>query len=310
MGIVYHFDSDVAKATGNVSDAIVLENIRFWTLKNKSNGRNFHDGRYFTYNTMEAWSQLYGFWTARQIRTILERLEKNGWIVTGVYNKEPFDRTKWYALSDKALSAFGDYDINAIRKQYDAIAEKVNLEPTDVSVENRQMCQTNTIYIPYNKPDNKTIIGADNSCLAKEEKPKGKRRKAGDLSDEQILEITNQISENEEVRAVLADWINDRRSRRLPLTKQGINLNLNKLKGKSDEVIIASLNQSIERGYRGVFVVEPRGNDCGNYTNSIHESTRTVLSATGTTGADYNEAARRKTEQFIREHPELLEPNA
>lgn len=174
----------------------------------------------------------------------------------------------------------------------------------------RENYPNNNTYINNTNNNNTTIIGADNSCLAKEEKPKGKRRKAGDLSDEQILEITNQISENEEVRAVLADWINDRRSRRLPLTKQGINLNLNKLKGKSDEVIIASLNQSIERGYRGVFVVEPRGNDCGNYTNSIHESTRTVLSATGATGADYNEAARRKTEQFIREHPELLEPNA
>jgi len=30
-------------------------------------------------------------------------LEKNGYIVTGRFNKKNYDRTKWYRISDKKL---------------------------------------------------------------------------------------------------------------------------------------------------------------------------------------------------------------
>ena len=45
------------------------------------------------------------FLTQRQIEVALKKLEKEGLIITGNYNKTPFDRTKWYAISQKGLMA-------------------------------------------------------------------------------------------------------------------------------------------------------------------------------------------------------------
>lgn len=45
---------------------------------------------------MEAFTEIFPFWTTKQIRRILSKLEKNGYIKTWVYNKIWYDRTKWY----------------------------------------------------------------------------------------------------------------------------------------------------------------------------------------------------------------------
>lgn len=90
------FDSSVAKVVGTDA-AIILQNIEFWQAKNAKNDQGFKDGRYWTYSTVQAFCDLFDYLTAKQIRTALEKLEKSGFIVTGVYNKANYDRTKWYS---------------------------------------------------------------------------------------------------------------------------------------------------------------------------------------------------------------------
>lgn len=94
------FDVSVAKRYG-VEAAIMLENFRFWIAKNKANGRHFYDGRYWTYNSIKAFSELFPYWSAPQIRRILDKLESAGVLVSGSFNSSPWDKTKWYAFSDK-----------------------------------------------------------------------------------------------------------------------------------------------------------------------------------------------------------------
>lgn len=99
------FKADVAAKYGtNVS--ILLGNISYWIEKNKENGKHFHDGRYWTYNTVAAFHSLMPFMSERQIGTALGKAEAEGLLVTGNYNKLPFDRTKWYALTEKGESLF------------------------------------------------------------------------------------------------------------------------------------------------------------------------------------------------------------
>ena len=99
------FDVEVATRYGtNVS--ILLGNINYWIQKNKENGKHFHDGRYWTYNTVAAFHSLMPFMSERQIGTALGKAEAEGLLVTGNYNKLPFDRTKWYALTEKGESLF------------------------------------------------------------------------------------------------------------------------------------------------------------------------------------------------------------
>ena len=98
---LYTFSAPMAEKYG-VDGAVMLQNIIFWVNHNRANGRNFYDGRYWTYNSINAFKLQFPFWTPRQIDRILKRLEEQGAIVTGSYNDNPWDHTKWFALSDSA----------------------------------------------------------------------------------------------------------------------------------------------------------------------------------------------------------------
>lgn len=99
------FNVQIATDYG-VNEAIMLNNLFFWVQHAEANGKNFHDGRYWTYNSARAFEKIFPYFTAKQIRTILLKLEKNGLIVTGNYNQSAYDRTKWYALTERALAYF------------------------------------------------------------------------------------------------------------------------------------------------------------------------------------------------------------
>ena len=100
--MTYQFDTDIAALYG-VDESIMIADLQFWIRKNEANGKHFHDGRFWTYNSVEAFTKLFPFWTARQIRRVLKSLEEKGVIVTGNYNTFAYDRTTWYAFGDSFL---------------------------------------------------------------------------------------------------------------------------------------------------------------------------------------------------------------
>lgn len=100
----HSFDIDFAVKYG-LHEAILIENLRFWIAKNKANKRHFYDGRYWTYNSAKAMAELFPYMSEDQIQKKLKNLENVGVIVTGVYNQNHYDRTKWYAFSDGFDSA-------------------------------------------------------------------------------------------------------------------------------------------------------------------------------------------------------------
>lgn len=104
----HSFDIDIAVKYG-LHEAILIENLRFWIAKNKANKRHFYDGRYWTYNSAKALAELFPYMSEDQIQKRLKNLENLGVVVTGVYNKNHYDRTKWYALSGEMDSA--KYDL-------------------------------------------------------------------------------------------------------------------------------------------------------------------------------------------------------
>jgi hypothetical protein len=93
----HHFNIEDAKKYG-ITEAVILHNIRFWIMKNKANNTHFHDGEYWTYNSVAAFTELFPYLTKDQIRRALESLEDAGAIKTGNYNQSPYDRTKWYCI--------------------------------------------------------------------------------------------------------------------------------------------------------------------------------------------------------------------
>ena len=91
------FDGDVAKDVG-VKAAVLYWNIEWWVRKNEANGTNLHDGKYWTYNSREAFSRLFGFMSPDAIKRALKKLRDKGYIEMGEFNESPYDRTRWYTV--------------------------------------------------------------------------------------------------------------------------------------------------------------------------------------------------------------------
>lgn len=102
----HSFNTNVAEKFG-MYIAILLENLYFWIEKNMANEKHFYDGRYWTYNTRKAFSKLFPYMTSRQVEYYFKKMEKVGLIVIGNYNKNSWDRTCWYALTDKSFEILG-----------------------------------------------------------------------------------------------------------------------------------------------------------------------------------------------------------
>lgn len=92
----HSFDPDVAAKVG-LNAAVIYQNILWWAEKNAANRKHHHDGLWWTYNSISAFSDLFPYLTAKQIRTALDKLEQEGLIASGCFNKSSYDRTKWYA---------------------------------------------------------------------------------------------------------------------------------------------------------------------------------------------------------------------
>lgn len=94
-------------ATENsIEEAVILENLFYWCNKNKANGTNFFDNDYWTYNSVRAFNKLFPYLSPRKIEGALKRLEQKGYIKIGNYNSNPYDRTKWYAVTEKGKAYF------------------------------------------------------------------------------------------------------------------------------------------------------------------------------------------------------------
>lgn len=93
------FNIEIAKILG-LESAIILQNIQYWLSKNKANKKNFHEGKYWTYNSINAFSELFPYMTKYKISKTLNDLEDAGVLISGVFNKSAYDRTKWYTLNE------------------------------------------------------------------------------------------------------------------------------------------------------------------------------------------------------------------
>ncbi len=108
--MTHSFNTEIAKEIG-VNGAIIYDSISFWCAKNKANDKHFHDGKYWTYNSLKAFKELFPYLGIDQIKRALKKLEEKGYISSGEYNKIGYDRTKWYAgnhLHDVVVSTNGD----------------------------------------------------------------------------------------------------------------------------------------------------------------------------------------------------------
>lgn len=99
--MAHSFDEQDAIQYG-ILEAVLLYNIRYWVAKNVANEKHFYDGKYWTYNSAKAYARLFPYASQQTIQRALRKLEEMGAIVTGCYNTNPYDHTKWYSVTDSS----------------------------------------------------------------------------------------------------------------------------------------------------------------------------------------------------------------
>jgi hypothetical protein len=98
--MTHSFEVEIAQLVG-LEEAIMLQHFEYWDAKNRANGKHEMDGHFWTYNSVKGFSAIFPYLGEKAMRRILEKLEGEGIIITGNYNPKPYDRTKWYALTEK-----------------------------------------------------------------------------------------------------------------------------------------------------------------------------------------------------------------
>ena len=123
----HSFDIQLAKEIG-LEESILMKHFIFWIRKNKANDKHFHKDRFWTYNSVSAFDELFPYFTKSQIRRILKSLVDKKYIIEDNFNSAKYDRTKWFAISD--TERFVDSDKSNcentqmdLSKQTNAIAE-------------------------------------------------------------------------------------------------------------------------------------------------------------------------------------------
>ena len=99
----HSFNIELAKEYG-ILEAIIINNLFFWIEKNKANDVSYYDGTYWTYNSIKALNELFPYASERKISYALKHLEEEEITKTGTYNKLAYDRTLWYAFTEKGIS--------------------------------------------------------------------------------------------------------------------------------------------------------------------------------------------------------------
>ena len=239
----HHFNVEVAKEIG-MAAAVIYYNIKFWCEKNKANDVNYHDGYYWTFNSVKAFQKLFPYLSDKKISSSLKLLEDRGYIKSGNYNDSTYDRTKWYA------------DIKTD-------IEDSNLQNGSFHLPKKENGDTqNGEPIPYIN----TYINTDNKLkdispkvdISLEKENIKKKEKFDAIK---VVELNEEISSDSELLQAWKDFIEFRKAVKPIKTMQGFTKLLNKLRDLSNgnhQVMIDILNQSIEKEWLGLFELEKK----------------------------------------------------
>lgn len=88
----------IASVVG-LNEAIVLQQMHYWLNMNEFKQQNYHDGRYWFFNTYAELQEQFPFWNEKTIKRIIANLKEKEYIFVGNFNKYKYDRTNWYTIN-------------------------------------------------------------------------------------------------------------------------------------------------------------------------------------------------------------------
>jgi len=211
----HHFNIEEAKKYG-IECAVLLYNIRYWIEKNKANGTHFYEGKYWTYNSSKAFSKLFPYLSRTQIARHLRKLEDFGILISGNFNSQNYDKTKWYSIVDEPCTK-----LNMDSSELNEPCTKLNMDSSELN--------EGVFKIVQPIPD----INTDN-------KPK----------------LKTQIENKSELEKTFDEYLLMRKAKGKAPTARAIELvknNLKKLANGSETLAIQILEQSILNSWTDVY---------------------------------------------------------
>lgn len=235
----HQFCVELASSYG-IEEAIMIHNLYFWIRKNFANGSNFHDGRYWTYNSSKAFSVLFPYMTESKIYRVLKSLEEKGIVVKGNYNENKYDRTCWYSFTDKALNELNSlsYNVNGLSE---SIFQNQSVHFTEMKNPNFENKET----IPDSNKDSNT----DNNNNLTPSKKKDKKKTSFDLD-----------FIDDAYKEVFVEWLNYKKNKKQSYAdEKSIKVCYNKLVKLScnnPEIARQIVEQSMANNWAGLFALK------------------------------------------------------
>lgn len=127
-----------------LNEALILQQINYWIEINKKTGNNFYEGRYWTYNSIRSWQENdFDYMSVETVKRTFAKLEKEGYLITGNFNKDPRDKTKWYTINnEKLLKLYQEIEDKKKEKEIQALQENVDNSSDFKSITNALLSLT------------------------------------------------------------------------------------------------------------------------------------------------------------------------
>ncbi len=201
------FNIDDAVKYG-VEPAVMLSNFRHWLDYNLANKTHLYENRVWTFNSTKSLSKLFPYYSTHQINRILKKLEKEGILITGNFNKNPFDQTRWYSINDVAysLNAFSEIANCTFSENAKSIKESDITTNKNNNVNFFKECASESIFI-----ENFIYEFNKLSDIPKVEKVTEKRKKQilkllSTHGEQKILSALSNIAESDFLRGKINNW--------------------------------------------------------------------------------------------------------
>jgi len=137
----------LAKELGNLNEAAFLQQLHYWLDIKKQTGKNFVDGRYWVYNSVDEWLKQFPWMTSATLRRTIMKLVEKGYVIKDNHSPKQMDHTCWYTINyDKIAALSRKLDKErmeaaeaALATQKEENAESLVPQASDRSAQNEQI---------------------------------------------------------------------------------------------------------------------------------------------------------------------------
>lgn len=108
--------------------ALIIQQVRFWMdINSKDPSKHhthYHDGRWWTYNTIEQWEDTFPWLRERTILRLFGSLADEGILLKANLHKDPRNRTLWYSIDFNRLDEVVEQGLAKYREDIAEVRRK------------------------------------------------------------------------------------------------------------------------------------------------------------------------------------------